>query len=116
MPNGHQGSTDALLVWPRERHVPWQSSEPNELISQLETLNGGTGAAWVMGPEGEGENEWGIGPGAGCEEDEGLLKMTNQDSSCGRCSCTEGPRWEGRGPGGWTGCQKSSEKSWEIPK
>lgn len=45
MPNGHQGPPDALPVWPKQCHTPWQSSGPNELISQLEALDRGTGYA-----------------------------------------------------------------------
>lgn len=44
MPNDHQGPPDVLLVWPEQRYAPWQSPGPNELISQLEALDGGAGA------------------------------------------------------------------------
>lgn len=49
------GAPDALLVWPVQCHAPWQSPGPNELISQLEALDGRTGAARGAGGQGRGE-------------------------------------------------------------
>lgn len=75
VPNGHQGPAHALLVWPGQRHVPWQRSGPNELISQLETLNGGTWSTWARLEEPEGERQRrrvASGWGAGYDEDEGV--------------------------------------------
>ncbi|KAK7893409.1 hypothetical protein WMY93_022561 [Mugilogobius chulae] len=49
------GAHDALLVWPEHYDAPWQSREPNELISQLEALDGGSGATWGFWGNGERE-------------------------------------------------------------
>lgn len=46
VPSGHQGPPDVLLVWPKHRHAPWLSCGPNELISQLDALDGGRGGKW----------------------------------------------------------------------
>lgn len=40
MPNDHQGPISSWFG-PEQRHGPWQSSGPNELISQLEALDVG---------------------------------------------------------------------------
>lgn len=60
---------------PKHRHAPWQSSGPNELISQLEALHGGTGAAREEAavPEGDGgRNKGSAGRGARYEKDLGV--------------------------------------------
>jgi len=51
-------------IGPNGGIAPWQSSGPNELISQLEALDGGTGATWgrLQGQrEGGREREGGRG-------------------------------------------------------
>lgn len=45
-PMATRGPPDALPLWPEQHHAPWQSSGPNELISQLEALDAGIGATW----------------------------------------------------------------------
>lgn len=90
MPNDHQGPPDALLVWPEQRHAPWQSSGPNELISQLEALDGGTWATWGrLEGQRETERERGAaGRGARYEHRGGVerLRRAHQLGKLGRCS------------------------------
>lgn len=40
VPNDHRGPLMSSWFGPERYHAPWQSSGPNELISQLETLDG----------------------------------------------------------------------------